>query len=111
MRLSEAIRLGAAMKPQAFGSLHYNGGTCAMGAVCDALGIDYNCMKLPGEMVDFIESMQKCPACGKVQVVYSVITHLNDMHRWTRERIADFVELHEGVAALAPAPECEEARS
>jgi len=38
MRLSDAIRLGAMLKPQAYGGFHFEGRTCAMGAALDACG-------------------------------------------------------------------------
>lgn len=38
MRLSEAIRLGAMLKPQGFGSYFRHGATCAMGAAIEAVG-------------------------------------------------------------------------
>lgn len=104
MRLSEAIRLGATMKPQCFGELFSkDGGSCAMGAAQDAAGggILY-------AMYDFIVKLsdERCPECGKGRTTgrgcKHLIAHLNDVHHWTRERIADFVELHE------PLPEVEE---
>ncbi len=30
--------------------------------------------------------------CLSVETLFDVAWHLNDAHRWTRERIADFVE-------------------
>jgi hypothetical protein len=37
-------------------------------------------------------TLRTCPDCTKADYVFRVIAHLNDDHRWTRERIADFVE-------------------
>lgn len=104
MRLSEAIRLGATIRPQAMGFYFVADASCAIGAACEAVGI--------GEFIDtpslvnafgkyWFEVGQRlpCPECGKVfdkdKSRARTITHLNDDHMWTRERIADFVELHE----------------
>lgn len=103
MKLSEAIRLGAAMKPQAFDAYFDNGGTCALGAAGDALGdvhLDDNIPNTwPKEWSATEERIAKagCPECGETKGVSRIVPHLNDYHRWTRERIADFVELHEGL--------------
>jgi hypothetical protein len=100
MRLSEAIRLGAMLHPQAFQSLRVidmdTGAvvrTCALGAAEQA---GYNIERESAE-----ESLQRCPACPPVPFFWSVnmvIAHLNDDHRWTRERIADWVETLEPAA-------------
>lgn len=39
-------------------------------------------------------SVAVCPACvlAHPQRLYVVIAHLNDQHKWTRERIADWLE-------------------
>jgi hypothetical protein len=39
--------------------------------------------------------VEECPECHMSSDFTYLIPHLNDAHRWTRERIADFVELHE----------------
>lgn len=99
MRLSEAIRLGATMKPQVFGLYKSERGTCAMGAAADAIGADeyYQVYFTWLSIITFINQMP-CPECGApfdAARAGMMIVHLNDTHRWTRERIADFVELHE----------------
>jgi hypothetical protein len=93
MRLSEAIRLGALLKPQGFNDYwDGDGNSCAIGAAADALGV-------PMERLAALENQHKrvleqpCPACDRqIQYGESTVTHLNDDHRWTRERIADWVE-------------------
>jgi len=107
MRLSEAIRLGAMMKPQGFEYLLQGGHTCALGAAADACGLLETDLllhhTLQGEarrrfpiLRDFKDRW--CPeGCAVSRVgVEGVILHLNDSHRWTRERIADWVETIEG---------------
>jgi hypothetical protein len=99
MKLSEAIRLGAMLKSQAFGELGDAIGTCALGAAYEARGVSFY-----GEMDDLppdwypllVNTRECCPVCGRRDLIGSVIAEcLNDAHRWTRERIADWVETME----------------
>ena len=97
MTLSEAIRLGAMLHPQCFEWLEGkdHGGvtveTCALGAA-----------KVAGYPIRDLDRWSQaavitCPACGISwwgglgRCLYGAIEHLNDVHRWTREAIADFV--------------------
>jgi len=100
MRLSEAIRLGAMLHPQRFGSyatyrdergrfcssnapIATIAATCALGAA-SAAGLTTD---------DAIDSPRfTCPACNWHTQRLALVIHLNDRHRWTRERIADWVE-------------------
>lgn len=102
MKLSEAIRLGSMLKPQAFGMISHDGGTCAIGAAYDAVGIDIfhlrdslpiaeRAMVVYGKL-PMLQTASECPVCGYLLEVGFVLTHLNDHHRWTREQIADWVE-------------------
>lgn len=98
MRLSEAIRLGAMLKPQAFGDLWRDGGrtSCALGAAYEALGfgpgsdVEDN-EHVPRGIRDFLEEPSACPVCKRENRIGLTVTHLNDAHKWTRERIADWV--------------------
>jgi hypothetical protein len=56
---------------------------CAIGA------IDYSDMNYGTMDVEI-----PCPACGKVgaECHLTLLAHLNDDHRWTRERIADWLD-------------------
>lgn len=104
MKLSEAIRLGAMLKPQGHGLLHVNGRTCALGAAYDAVGhLDEHSYGWRGLERDFpiLLSLLKAPCpiptCQSPfwrdgQRETWAIPHLNDYHRWTREQIADWVE-------------------
>lgn len=84
MRLSEAIRLGSMMKPQAFGAYHVRHKSCALGAARDA-GF--------GKTQDDINAEALvCPVCDIQLQQMVMVVHLNDRHRWTRERIADWVD-------------------
>lgn len=102
MRLSEAIRLGAMLKPQGFegtGSRQCPA-TCAYGAALDAISRD----GFPSDIWPWIDqTLFQCPACDQKHGMY-IIPHLNNDHRWTRERIADWVETLESPA---PAPATE----
>ncbi len=114
MRLSEAIRLGATMKPQCAGQLRQydaegNESTCAIGAALNAIGLKASLTAFvqgwPHDWVDMQELLMPvaCPACAaepdslfrSIADSGGMIEHLNDIHCWTREAIADFVELHE----------------
>jgi hypothetical protein len=94
MKLSEAIRLGALLHPQLFGAFNlieretgHILRTCAIGAASAA---GYDTTRLGNS------SVTQCPACQLRGGVAGIIAHLNDDHRWTRERIADWVEMCEG---------------
>lgn len=94
MKLSEAIRLGSMMKPQAFGAFTDGRGTCAFGAANEAVGLPVN--DVTDERWEALLSTRaKCPvphcACRR-RIVATVVHHLNDDHQVSRERIADFVE-------------------
>lgn len=109
MRLSQAIRLGALLRPQAFGAyVTMDGKTCAMGAGLEAEGVlkvPYEVAELKTDYDDDIvhywpwvapegKELFRCPLCAALNpcVGMGVILHLNDRHRWSREQIADWVE-------------------
>ena len=84
MKLSEAMRLGALLGPQAFGQfITKDGGGCAMGAAIQACS---------GAAWPVLLTYATCPACGEKNPAGAIIMHLNDDHRWTREQIADWVQ-------------------
>jgi hypothetical protein len=92
MRLSEAIRLGAMMKPQAFGASFHDGRTCALGAALDAIGRVRECYLNAPDYWAMLVNYVAEPVTGEMCLVLSAIRELNDQHRWTREQIADWVE-------------------
>lgn len=103
MRLSEAIRLGAMLKPQAFGDFSDGTGTCAWGAANEAIGKSVDDDYVDDEWMDVCHADVRCPECGDCRGttdkdadgqsrVASLIEHFNDDHLWTRERIADWLE-------------------
>ncbi len=112
MKLSEAIRLGAMMKPQAFKAYHSDG-ACALQAASEACGIvplagiheesplmiPYPQLRRQFPVLDLDMSCcdKRCFQQWNITDMMSVIWHLNDDHRWTRERIADWVETVENA--------------
>lgn len=107
MNLSEAIRLGCKMtKPTCNKYIELGGGeikACALGAASVSLGHDYcrprHMANALTEAYPFLaeRSPVRCPDCEPNNYRYILplrlmITHLNDDHRWTRERIADWLE-------------------
>jgi hypothetical protein len=98
--LAEAIRFGAQRRPeQAFGD-YFKGrhASCALGAAYEGL------YRLPEEvgqlhpkrldrLFECLEgTIRVCPeGCRKQLILAAMIIHLNDDHRWDRERIAAWV--------------------
>lgn len=117
MRLSEAMRLGAMMKPQCTGRLFTTDGrSCALGAAAEAMGIAPTYTNHVGDRIPVIEEgrwpvewqalLSKtvthpsvCPSAG-MSADY-IIQCLNDGRHWTREQIADWVETLEAQQAVA----------
>jgi hypothetical protein len=111
LRLSDAIRLGAMLRPQqAFYRLFDAGtqGTCANGAAAEAVGLLDVSDPFRPRMIgiapkDWWWSARDegaCPACPDfVDTTTQIVIHLNNEHRWTRERIANFVESRERAQA------------
>ena len=124
MKLYEAIRLGSMLHPQTFDHLEefrrvYSPNpligvrkivvaTCAMGAAFKALGIT-NETEVPNEWRSEEEVSVSCPTksdevsyCGDPDCSMSdMVMHLNDTHRWTREKIADWLEPIEEAKVVA----------
>lgn len=110
LRLSEAIRLGAMLRPQGFGHLFSHGKSCALGAAKEAIGMKGKRGKSTawkmGQTFDFpaywpwlrmavthpVKEYQCGPDCRHASDAFWVVMHLNDHLRWSRERIADWVE-------------------
>lgn len=104
MLLSEAMRIGASWSKQIFGELlDANNNTCAVGSVAQVVGLlrDVDCKY--GVIIDNLRKMypimnnndrycpNNCPSPYKRDVLYTIF-HLNDVHKWTREKIADWIE-------------------
>jgi hypothetical protein len=112
MKLSDAIRLGAMMKPQAYEESGEQG-SCVLRAAADAVGIRDQCRDavryldyaaLGHRFPELLLCSWRCPACKRVTPdnLMHLLYHLNDDHQWTRERIADWVASVEPRVALDP---------
>ena len=98
-QLAEFIRAGSSRGHQCFGSYFDDkGGSCALGAVYDGV---YQLPREKGKVIpDHLERLfrcldemtKKCPTgCEKRLPLASMIVHLNDDHRWSREQIAEWL--------------------
>ncbi len=95
MKLSEAIRLGSTMRPQIFNATLRREGACALGAAALALGCDeYTVGRFSFSGTFPILKQLTSFQLGK-ETMQVIIIKLNDNERWTREKIADWVELEE----------------
>ena len=91
MRLSEAIRLGAMLGPQAFGATFENEKSCALGSALRAISITDRPWTATADVWPFVYTRAQHPVLGDTYLVITIIRELNDLHRWTREAIADWV--------------------
>lgn len=105
MKLSEAILLGSTLGPQIFGDGFDKAtmGTCANGAARLAMGHATDHISIV-EIWPWLLCPADCPVCGAIfdDTTAMIAMHLNDKHRWSRERIADW------VATIEPATETTE---
>ena len=114
MKLSEAIRLGAMLKPQGTGAKSagkHARATCAIGAALDAVSAERNEVSAYTVLMDLwpvAMAVADCPVstatgerCGHSvpRDVGEVAWMLNDWHEWPREQIADWVETIEAQQA------------
>jgi hypothetical protein len=99
MKLSEAIRQGAKLRPQGFnnsfkeieGVIH----SCAWGAAHEA--ITGNADVSQGAIMwkthaNIVTTSVINPVTKKPRILSLVITDLNDAHKWSREQIADWLK-------------------
>lgn len=110
MKLSEAIRVGSKMHPQAFGNLRDSDGTCAVGAALEAT----NTFGVPiYETFPILTTLGlSCPFCPSPKSIMGndcvkfgqIIAHINDVHRLSREAIAEWVETIEKKLETEQAP-------
>jgi hypothetical protein len=90
VKLSEAISLGSMLSSQAIGRyIDRHGGRCAWASASDAVG-----QPIDRRMFDAWKWTRRgvpCPVCRTAAPVTSIIVHLNDGHRWSRQSIADWI--------------------
>lgn len=109
MTLSQAIRIGAMLRPQRYGGGMNGAGTCALGAACDAAGIpelvvcygdlstiNYAAMARRWPILDRMVTLPTAAAAP--EPLYVAIYMLNDCDKWTREEIAVWVSTIEQIA-------------
>jgi hypothetical protein len=78
--LAQYIRQGSSRGPQCFGSyFDEKGGSCALGAVYEGV---YHLPREHGKLIP--DHLERLPLA-------SMIVHLNDDHRLTREQIAEWL--------------------
>lgn len=95
IRPSEAIRLGCLTTAQAFSDYGNGDAACAVGAMNIGFGLQNDA----GDHLDDISHLHRgttvCPETGQRGCPgrwHVMVFHLNDDHRWSRERIADWLE-------------------
>jgi hypothetical protein len=92
--LAEAIRQGCARFPyQAYHSYYDSMAACAMGAAAAILRMEPLDIDCPEVRVCPVRS--NCELLDTViprNHLFSLVVHLNDDHRWSRERIADYLD-------------------
>lgn len=100
LTLSQAIRLGSMLKPQAF-DWWTPGSTCALQAACEAVGKDINDWDMLNTEFPLLDALACCPVagCRDAGDLCDIVYHLNDQHEWSREQIADHVETIENQQA------------
>lgn len=105
MKLSTAIRKGMRGTKQAFGEYGGHGSCCALGAANIALtgnatGLVLTCDTVYTHEDQALDVNLPCPACGidcselasdPDNDEMGTISHLNDTHRWSRTRIANWL--------------------
>jgi len=91
LKLSEAIRIGAKMRPQGRLAMFSDGKSCAFGAAYEGIGGNYReGMHLFETPSDFFGSVWRAGVDGKY--LADEILRRNDDRRETRESIADWLE-------------------
>lgn len=118
MKLWEAMLEGAKAGPQLFGSLSDgNGGTCAMGAVMKGGGLEvlFHSIEVESSLVTRFPELHENAVCPEDacyichgNVLLNVIVTLNDDHRWSRQRIAEWLANRELVFAESKTKEAKE---
>lgn len=91
MKLSEAIRIGAKLRPQGHGKFFSNGRSCAIGAAMEACGCAPESKK-----EDNLEVLIQLGILMSDRSHYTDlfwrISAMNDSLEYTRERISDILE-------------------
>lgn len=93
MRLSDAMMLGAVLKRHVSRWSHSNKSGCVLQLALAGAGLTE---ENGNAYWPFVWHETRCPDCGYVSTLNAVIgAHLNDLHKWNIERIADWVRAEE----------------
>jgi hypothetical protein len=104
--LADAILVGTERRhQQSFGTYFGpEGGSCALGAAYEGIyllprDVQGTRPKRLDRFFDCLENVsRRCPAgCRKQVPIAAMIVHLNDDHRWSRERIAAWLRGSQGA--------------
>jgi len=108
MTLAAAIRAGARRRPQAIGVYFDDTGSCVLGAAYEAVTEHPDPRAVPTREVvagltqhfpELYASGGHCPDCAKrYRRLRTLLSHLNDLHFWTREQIAAWLEERKAAA-------------
>ena len=103
MKLSDAIILGTTLGPQIFCKYFddEHKGSCALGSAFLAVGTTPAVFPFEWEWAREYKMSSPCGCTGD-RPVDAIIVHLNDIHEWTRERIAEWVRTVEPASAWLP---------
>lgn len=98
MKLSEAIRKGAKLRPQAHGRYFESQGetlcSCALGAAWEGVELHWIEIDAYGLEAAF-PALKECvwnPSKNRYANLIGAVIRLNDEEKWSREQIADYVE-------------------
>jgi len=101
---SEYIKIGCELRPfQVFGTMYqHSHSSCAAGAFIDGYSgerrTDYDPLGIIWNQIvwqfQFRSRIVACPECGPDFPNFpdQLVSHLNDHHKWTRERIGDWLD-------------------
>lgn len=81
-KLSEAIRIGARLRPQCTAVFFSDGASCAIGAAMEATGIAYGDTPNTGELHKLFPALDE----------FAMSIYAKNDDGWTREQIADWLE-------------------
>lgn len=95
LKLSEAIRIGARLRPQAIGVFFEDGKSCAIGAAMEAIGVPYTermgCTGYPPVPQMAVDAFHYILRDGERFTDFGVEVHRRNDRGDTRESIADWL--------------------
>lgn len=89
LKLSQAMRIGAKLRPQCFDTSVSGGKSCALFAAAEALGWEYH---EPAHTYEAIRIIKEKTGVNYGDSRVPDIVGMNDKNRMTREQIADALE-------------------